>query len=292
MEPGTTSPGAGGAAPPGITVIKLGGSIITRKREPYRLRRKVLDRLAREIAAGWQGGRRPVVIIHGAGSFGHPTARAFGLAKPPPGRANRERGAALTAYGVRRLHLEVLRALLDAGVPARSVPPYPSLRNRAGQLEVESFSGEPFQEVLLSGGVPVTFGDVVADAHWGSSILSGDTLAVHLARELPATRVLFVSDVRGVYVPLEGGAPTARRVLPELSDGVPPSLKEPQDRGRPDVTRGIRGKVEAMLAISAGGSLAGLISGLQHQALSRAIRGEDVEGTWTRRPRRGEPGRP
>ncbi len=256
-----------------LTVVKLGGSIVTRKSEDYHLRPKVLDRLAREISQGWEGGKRPLVLIHGAGSFAHPLAKAWGLARPPPGRANRERGAALTAYGVRRLHMAVLRSLLDAGLPARSVPPFPALTNHEGKLV--AFDVEPFQEVLLAGGVPVTFGDVVRDTSWGSSILSGDTLAVHLARDLPAPRVVFVSDVPGVLVRRPDGK---REVLGELGSSMPPSLVPAPDR--PDVTGGIRGKVEAMLAIAAGGSRAGLISGLSHGALSRAIRGGDVHGTW------------
>jgi isopentenyl phosphate kinase len=260
---------------PTYTVVKLGGSIVTRKSEPYRLRPKVLERLSREAAEAWQRGRSPLILLHGAGSFGHPTAKAWGLARPPPGRANRERGAALTAYGVRRLHLGVLRALLDAGLPARSVPPYPSLRNREGRLV--AFDAAPFQAVLDEGCVPVSFGDVVGDETWGSSILSADTLAVHLARELPVSRVIFVSDVPGVLVPGPNGRPT---VLHELGPAMPASLVPAPNR--PDVTGGIRGKVEAMLAISAAGVRAGLISGLQHGALSRAIRGEDTNGTWTR----------
>ncbi|MDE1822409.1 MAG: isopentenyl phosphate kinase family protein [Euryarchaeota archaeon] len=258
---------------PHPVVIKLGGSIITRKSEPYRLRPKVLDRLGREVALGWEQGKRPIVLLHGAGSFGHPRAKAWGLSRPPPGRANRERGAALTAYDVRRLHLHVLRSLLDAGVPARSVPPFPFLENEEGKLR--SFEVRPFREILAAGGVPVSFGDVVRDTAWGSSILSGDTLAVHLANDLPSRRVLFVSDVPGVLVKGSDGRST---LLRELEGGVPPSLVPAPDR--PDVTGGIRGKVEAMLAIAEGGGRAGLISGLSHGTLSRAIRGEDVHGTW------------
>lgn len=256
-----------------VVVVKLGGSILTRKSEEFRLRPKLLKSLASEVAEARSRAQVPVVLIHGAGSFAHPTAKAWGLAKPPPGRAHRERGAALTAHGVRRLHLTVLRALLDAGVPAMSVPPFPSMRNREGLL-VE-FDVQPFHDVLASGAVPVTFGDVVLDASWGSSILSGDTLAIHLARELPSRRVLFVSDVPGVLVE---GANGQREVLRELGGRVPAALVPAPDR--PDVTGGIRGKVEAMLAIAGNGGRAGLISGLSHGALSRAIRGEDVHGTW------------
>lgn len=264
----------GSPSPAGIVVVKLGGSVLTRKSEEFHLRPKVLQRLAAEIADGYEAGTRPVVIIHGAGSFAHPTAKAWGLSSPPPGRADRERGAALTAYGVRRLHLRVLRALLDAGVPARSVPAFPTMVNREGKLS--RFAVNPFQEVLLAGGVPVTFGDVVLDPVWGSSILSGDTLAVALARDLPSSRVLFVSDVDGVLV---ADAQGMRSVLPLLGKTMPAALLPAPDR--PDVTGGIRAKVEAMVAIAAAGSRAGLISGLSHGRLSRAIRGEEVHGTWT-----------
>jgi isopentenyl phosphate kinase len=260
--------------PGGVQIVKLGGSVITRKGQEERLRPKVLDRLAVEAAEGWEHGRHPLVLLHGAGSFGHPSAKAWGLAQPPPGRAHRERGAALTAYSVRRLHLRVLRALLDAGLPARSVPPYPTAQNHAGKLQ--RLPSSPFQEILLGGEVAVSFGDVVRDDAWGSSILSADTLALHLARELPAATVLFVSDVPGV---LETDPHGRTRVLAELGEELPPGLKP--KAGQADVTGGIRGKVETMQALARAGVRAGLISGLSHGNLSRALRGEHVHGTWT-----------
>ncbi|MGA8303947.1 MAG: isopentenyl phosphate kinase [Thermoplasmata archaeon] len=254
-------------------IVKLGGSVITRKREVERARPKVLARLAREVA---EAGDRPVVLLHGAGSFGHPGAKKFGLARAPlpsetPG--HRVRGAAIVAAEVRRLHLLVLRALVRAGASPASVPIATHARNREGQLV--AFDDEPFSEALRRGLLPVSFGDVVPDERWSASILSADTIAERLVGPLRAGRVVFVSDVPGI---LEGPPRGRRAVVPTLSEEHIERLRP--EPGVADVTGGIRGKAEAMLRIAHGGADAGLISGLTDGALSRALRGEMVYGSW------------
>lgn len=248
--------------------------MITRKSEVERPRPKVLQRLAREIAAGATG---PTVLLHGAGSFGHPGAQRFGLAKPPgPAAGPRARGAAIVAAEVRRLHAKVIQSLLEVGTNPVSVPAFVFARNRAGRLSV--LDEGPVRASLDAGMLPVSFGDVVLDEEWGFSILSGDTLAVEFARRLGARRVVFVSDVAGVYRTQAPGRPTT---VPTITAETLARLQDGPARGA-DVTGGIRGKVEAMLAIAANGCDAGLISGLSDGALSRALRGETVYGSWAR----------
>jgi isopentenyl phosphate kinase len=263
-------------APPSdrpLVVVKLGGSVITRKREKERLRPKILARLANELAAELEV---RLVVLHGAGSFGHPGARRFGLARAPePGTPPRQRarGAAIVAAEVRRLHQEVLFALVRAGGAPLSVPMATHARNRAGELA--QLDAAPFSETLERGSVPVSFGDVVPDDDWGFSILSADTIAVALVPVLRPARVVFVSDVPGILEKAPGGR---RRVVPEVTDAVVNALRPTP--GAIDVTGGIRNKAEAMRAIARAGADAGLISGLTDGALSRAIRGESVYGSW------------
>ncbi|HTW39638.1 MAG TPA: isopentenyl phosphate kinase [Thermoplasmata archaeon] len=256
-----------------LYIVKLGGSVITRKREVERARPKVLARLAAELA-----GASPVrlVVLHGAGSFGHPGAKRFGLARAPlaaQSARERARGAAIVAAEVRRLHLLVLRALLAAGLSPASVPIATHCRNRAGALV--AFDAAPFLEALGRGLTPVSFGDVVPDEEWGASILSADTIAEALVEPLDAARVLFVSDVPGV---LQGSPRGRRAVVAELDDAVLTQLRP--SPGAVDVTGGIRGKAETMLRIARAGADAGLISGLSDGGLSRALRGETVYGSW------------
>ena len=257
----------------GPVVAKLGGSLLTRKREVEKLRPKVLHRLAEELASV---GPVPLVVLHGAGSFGHPSAARFGLARPPErGRpaAERLRGGSIVAAEVRRLHLAVLRELVAAGLAPWSVPLANAARNRDGRLA--SLDATAFERVLAAGGVPVSFGDVVPDEAWGLSILSADTAAVELAARLGARRVVFATDVPGV---LEGPAGRRRPVVPEVTEATVARVRP--GPGAVDVTGGIRAKLEAMLAVARAGADAVLISGLTDGALSRAVRGEAVYGSW------------
>lgn len=259
-----------GKAETGLSIVKLGGSVLTRKTGAGGVRPKLLSRLTAELATA----PGPLVLLHGAGSFGHPEAARWGLAMPPEASGGRERtrGASIVSREVRRLHAEVLSATLRAGLSPISYPPLSIAQNHAGGLE--RFDTTPISEGLSRGGVPVSFGDVVPDRVWSWSILSADVIARHLARALGARRVLFVSDVAGI---LEAG--TGRRKViaspnAETLRGLQPPAAER------DVTGGIRAKLEAMLAIAEGGCDAGLISGLTDGALSRALRGERVYGSW------------
>ncbi len=264
----------GGAVPvAGPVLVKLGGSLITRKREVEKVRPKVLARLAAEIASVPE---RPLVLLHGAGSFGHPGARRFGLAQAPleEGLAReRARGASIVASEVRRLHLLVLRALVAAGLKPWSVPISTHAGNRTGRLA--RLDPAAFAWTLEQGLTPVSFGDVVPDEAWGFSILSADAIAVELARVLRASRVVFATDVPGIY---PTAARSGRSVVEEVTEEVVAGLHPTP--GAPDVTGGIRGKAEAMRAIAREGTDAVLISGLSDGALSRAIRGDEVYGSW------------
>jgi isopentenyl phosphate kinase len=174
---------------------------------------------------------------------------------------------------VRRLHGSVLKALVDAGASPWSVPAAGVAANRAGTLE--RFDSAPFRAALDAGVTPVSFGDVVPDSAWGFSILSADTIARELARTLGAARVVFVSDVGGIFEP---GAKGRRVAVPTVTAELVARLRPAP--GVADVTGGIRGKAEAMLAIADGGVDVGLISGLSDGALSRALKGEQVYGSW------------
>jgi isopentenyl phosphate kinase len=257
------------------TIVKLGGSVITRKREIERTRPKVIERLGRELGRlALPGG---LVVLHGAGSFGHPGARRFGLAQAPTPTSRpsqRLRGGAIVGREVRRLHGEILRGLIDGGAPALSLAPNALARNREGRLA--TFDEVPFRSALLDGWVPVAFGDVVPDDQWGVSILSADTLALELGRRLRARRVVFVSDVPGVLPrdPVGRRRPIPRWTVEEQSRLAPVA-------GAPDVTGGIRAKGQVLLDLAAAGIPAGIVSGLSPGAAAGAVAGDDwPEGTW------------
>ena len=161
---------------PAVTLLKLGGSLITDKTKPRTLARERLRRLAAEIAAGWSG--NGLVIGHGSGSFGHPEARAAGLAGGAGGRRLDPEAAAMgiarTQSAAFELHRLVVGSLVEAGVPAYSQPPSGFLVADDG--EPRGVPPEPMAAALRRGLVPVTMGDVAIDSERGASIVSTETV--------------------------------------------------------------------------------------------------------------------
>ena len=186
-----------------VTLVKLGGSLITNKTKPRTVEKERLERLAAEIAAGWSGGG--LVVGHGSGSFGHPEARAAGLVGGAGGRRLESpvdrMGIARTQSAAQALHRMIVSSLIDAGVPAYSQPPSGFLVADGGEPHGEAPA--PLAEALRLGLVPVTMGDVAIDRRRGAAIVSTETVFEFLAGALPelgieVRQALWLGVVAGV----------------------------------------------------------------------------------------------
>lgn len=217
-------------------LLKLGGSVITDKAQPFTARIEVIERLAREVknALDERGDDLQLIIGHGAGSFGHPLAEKYQTHKGDIA-ADSWLGFAEVAAAVAELNHIVVTALRAAGVPAIRFQPSASTRTRGEQLMY--FETHPLKEVLRHGLVPVVFGDVSVDANQGMSIVSTETLFDNLARELTPSRIILVGQVDGVY-----NADPATNPDAELIE---------------DIDRVNWGTVEAVLGSSAGADVTG-----------------------------------
>jgi isopentenyl phosphate kinase len=218
-------------------VLKLGGSVVTDKAGECAIRNERIAECAREIA------RRPgiqVILVHGAGSCGHPQAHRHRLDQGvPPGDIA---GIAETHRAVADLNRAVVDALRRAGREAAGI-------HLLGHcIAVDGRLGDPDWRpagLMLSAGItPVLHGDVVMDTVRGASIVSGDQLVASLARALSPDRVGLATDVPGVLG----------------SDGaVLGRIRRGQARGlaggsrNTDVTGGMEGKLEELLALADAG---------------------------------------
>jgi isopentenyl phosphate kinase len=181
-----------------LYLLKLGGSIITDKTNPYTARLDVIKRLAGEIknALDERGDDLRLIIGHGAGSFGHEAAAKYETHKGAV-RADSWPGFAEVAWAASTLNNLVMTALREVGIPAIRFQPSASTRSRGEQLMY--FETFPLKEVLQHGLVPVIYGDVSVDANQGMSIVSTEKLFDNLARELSPSRILLCGQVEGVY---------------------------------------------------------------------------------------------
>lgn len=261
---------------PGITLVKLGGSLLTEKRARRVARTAVIRDLARQVGAAARRAPGTLVVGHGSGSFGHAEARARGLsaapARVPPAAVEAVRAAAA------RLHRVVLAALREAEARPASFPPSATLV--ATRWDCGEWPAGEIGEALRRGELPVVYGDVVLDAEGAARICSTEDVLLAVAASLRAAgrrilRAVWLGETDGVL-----DATGAR--LPELvagRDGVPESAGPAEGA---DVTGGMAHRVARALRLAEQGVPSWIGDGRAPDALERALAGREEGGTWVR----------
>jgi isopentenyl phosphate kinase len=241
------------------TVLKLGGSLVTKKDSPE----TVDDTALAEAAAAIGTFAGSLVVVHGGGSFGHHHAAAHGVTEAD---GSHDAGALTDIHGAMTdLSDAVVAALQEGGTSALPVRPLSLAHRNGGELSLPT---DAVAAQLAEGFVPVLHGDVVAHAGEGATVLSGDEIVVALARSLAADRVGLCSGVPGV---LDADGEVVERI--EQFDDVAAAVAGPEGA---DVTGGMAGKVRRLLELSAPAhvfGLAALPAFLAGEAPGTAIRG-------------------
>lgn len=218
-------------------MLKIGGSVITDKSGDCSINHAQVSAISRAVAENPVTG---LVIVHGAGSCGHPEAKRYHLDRGAT--AGHAEGIAVTHHAVSRLNSEVVEALQGQGVKALGVHPLHVAFADNGRLV--AFEMRQLEKMLSLGMVPVIHGDVVMDQSRGACIVSGDQLVRYLAPLLAIGRVGLATDVPGV---LNRGT-----VVPEITPASARAL-EIGNSTYTDVTGGMRGKINELLELARAG---------------------------------------
>ncbi|UCE44112.1 MAG: isopentenyl phosphate kinase family protein [Candidatus Bathyarchaeota archaeon] len=255
------------------TLLKLGGSAITIKQKQFTPDNDAITRLAKEIK---QSDIRPLVLVHGGGSFGHPLAKQYRINEGYKD-SSQIIGFSKTHQAMTVLNRLVADSLIDNNIPAIVVPPSSCVITKSGRIE--DFEKSPLVRMLELGFMPVLYGDVVLDWDVGFAILSGDQLVSSLAMKLNAERVIMGADVDGLYTADPKMDFSARRV-PHLT---PAELKRLRRRARKpmvtDVTGGMLGKIEELIPAVEQGIPVIIVNATKPNNIYKALKGEKVVGT-------------
>lgn len=262
-----------------MKLVKLGGSIITNKKQAGRgknvapaFKAGVARQLLKQIKASGE----MVVLVTGAGSFGHVKAKKYGLGEGFRSDGQWD-GYVDVARDVRRLNLMVLDAGLGLGMRLISIPPSVSVLQTGGAIHY--IDEGAFRRYLASGLTPLTFGDVALDTERKFSICGGDALMERLSLLLGAERAVFVTDVDGIRVGDKGA------VASEFTTGDLGRVTPARAPGGEDVTGGILEKARLSLRMAAAGTEVVIVNGRKQGRLLEALKGGAPAGTWFRRPR-------
>jgi len=270
-----------------LVFLKLGGSLITDKTQPYTPLLDVMDDLALQIKTALQ--THPnlrLVLGHGAGSFGHVPASEYktrdGLPPQPTPLTHRERdeteenywkGFAEVWYQASSLNRYVMKALHNVGVRAIALPPSASVIASNGQVSV--WETTQLRMALAAGIVPVVFGDTVFDEVRGGTILSTEDLFMSLATALGPERILLAGLEAAVWADFPERTKIVEKITPqsfhEIKAGVGKSAAA-------DVTGGMESKVKQMLdLVTANPEMTvQIFSGVQPGNIVRTLTGETL----------------
>ncbi|MHA1673395.1 MAG: isopentenyl phosphate kinase [Promethearchaeota archaeon] len=180
-----------------LTVIKLGGALLTEKNKPYTTQKVVIPAIVQEIyKCRALGLIEDLIVIHGVGSHGHPPVLAYRLHH---GFKDPTQLLALTTtqQAVNAFRMELVSEFIKVGIPVNLMHISSfcvSSKSSIKEMFLESFNG-----FLSLGMIPLVGGDMVYDRTMGFSVGGGDQLAVMLAKKLPVTRLIFATDVDGIY---------------------------------------------------------------------------------------------
>jgi len=229
-----------------------------------------IRRLAWEVK---ESQTKPLVLVHGGGSYGHPLAYRHkvkqGLKKP-----NQLHGMSQTHQAMVALNKLIVNEGLAAGLPALGFSPLSMVVTEDGRIR--DLYLEPLKRALEEGFMPVLYGDTVIDSEKGFTILSGDQLACRLAEELKASRLILGTDVDGLYSSDPKKDPSS--VLLE-SYSVGSQGVEIGGAAAIDVTGGMKGKLAETLKLLEKGVQVMLVNASKPGRVAKALEGEKVKGT-------------
>ncbi|KUE73381.1 kinase [Candidatus Methanomethylophilus sp. 1R26] len=249
-----------------MILIKLGGSVITDKAAYRTFRKETVARLAEEIKRSGE----EVLIVHGAGSFGHVVSKEYGIQKGYS-RPEQIPAAARVICDCCELSSMVVEELLAAGIPAATVPIAAAFVADNGKLIADN--DEPIRRLADLGIIPVMYGDVITDRSMGFSIVSGDQIMEMLCRMYSPSRVVFVSDIDGLYTADPKTDPSAELIREVTKDTL---ARIRTSSSVDDVTGGVEAKMEAMLRMTSEDRDCVLINGNVPGRLYSLLKGHDV----------------
>ena len=263
-------------------VVKWGGGLITEKNQLCSVNRDVISSLVSTIIT-CHDNDLDVILVHGAGSFGHLRAKQWRLneGKIDPSNftadefcSTQEQAVELVRKDMLTLNSIIMEELTRADISAAVLPPH-NWVNGTG----ESFQGDlTFFAGAPEGIVMVTYGDVVdCDEPLQFGILSGDDLVTRLAIEVPNVKrlVFAIGGVDGIL-----RCPPDRATEDDLIEIWSPDIEfEGEHKSDIDVTGGIGLKAARGAKVAQNGIEVMMVSGQHPQRVADACIGVATRGT-------------
>lgn len=212
-----------------MKALKVGGSVITNKFKYKTPRKKQIKKISKEIKNNYKN----LILIHGAGSFGHPLVEEKNLTEKIKTK-KQYLDVSRVQESIKELNKIFTTELRKKDIPYLNIHPSSCCVTRDG--EIKKLETKPIKQALNKEILPILHGDMVLDNERGASVLSGDRIATYLAQKLDVHRIGM-----GARSPVLDKNGKPKEVI-EKSD-----IKALKGAKSKDVTGGMKNKVKELL---------------------------------------------
>lgn len=247
----------------GLALLKLGGSVVTFKDKPLSVNKIAIDRISKQLRKV----RRPLIVVHGGGSFGHYYSVRYDM-HTKPARYDLH-GVSVVRSSMVELNNNIVKIMVKNKLNPYTFQPSSLIH---GTKSIGSKLHE-LKQLAMSGLIPVTHGDVLHHGDRSYYILSGDVLMSMLAKELKPDIVVFALNVDGIYSDLR-----SKKLVREINAANQAKFSEVSV----DVTGGMSRKIREAFKMSKMGIDVLMVNGLKPERIANALNGKKVEGTIVR----------
>lgn len=269
-----------------MIILKLGGSVLTKKDSTCpEVNYENLNRITSEIYNSFSAKDSNydfsdgLIIVHGAGSFGHPSAQKYQIGKSFKKYEYPEKriGFSKTQNCVKKLNTIICECLISKKIPCVSIQPSSFITTK--NKRVDAFNLELIANYLDEGFVPVIYGDVVLDKSLKVAVLSGDQILQYIAKNLKSkeiNEIILGTDVDGVFTknPKKHADAKLIRKLSSLED-----IEVLDSTTNIDVTGGMIGKIKELLELADLGIESRIINANNEGSIANALLNKEVNGS-------------
>lgn len=216
----------------GITVIKLGGSIITDKSVPFKILYDNITDIAEQIA---KYGKRNLLLVHGGGSIGHYLVEKLRFNEK---ETQDPKAISTIIYEMDNLTQTISKVFLEFNVPVIALQTHSLVFfGEKGVMMDSRF----ILNWLRKGLIPILKGDVILGYDNLARVVSGDVIVSELAKLDEVKKVIMCFDQDGI-IGKDGN------VIKQLS--LKSNFEELiWSTDKYDVTGGLKAKLNAMAPI-------------------------------------------
>lgn len=260
-----------------MIILKIGGSILTNKDSvESEVDSESLKRIALEIKSSLDNSSKELIIVHGAGSFGHPPAKKYKIGEKfdQSEYPQKRIGFCEIQNAVKKLNMFICEEFIKEGLPVVAIPA--SSFMTASNKRITNGNLDSFKRYLSKGFIPVIYGDVVLDDELELCVISGDQIIQYLAMNLNPDRVVLGTDVDGVYDknPKTHDDAIFFDRFSSLDD-----LETLEGTTNVDVTGGMVGKIKELLYLADLGIESKIINAEVKDNIFKVLENEEVKGT-------------